>query len=183
MRPNAALSCTNVGIVRGRSLASRIAHVQDSFNIATRVGVAGRWDWYPTANLGVRRDAFLAVEGFRPIRSGGDEDLCRRVQHGGHGVMAAEFETLMEWEPRDSIKQLARQWYRYGKGSVGLREPQAGARPEGTAAPGSTASSTARRLVRRAVDEPAEVPAVLGAFAIQLVFVAGQLNAALRKRR
>jgi glycosyltransferase involved in cell wall biosynthesis len=184
-RPGAVLSCTNVDVVRGRSIASRIAHVQEPFDITTRVGVQGRWDWYPTANLGVSRSAFEAVGGFQEIRSGADEDLCRRVQLAGLGAMAANLETLMDWVPRDSPRLLARQWYRYGKGSVALQHSQPGALPadNATRRPPRPARETARRLVRHAAQEPADIPAVAGAFGIQLVFVAGRLAAKYRQHR
>jgi hypothetical protein len=173
----AALSCTNVAVLRGQSLASQIAYVQEPFQITTRIGIRGRWDWYPTANLGVDRRAFEVVAGFSEIRSGGDEDLCRRIQQCGLGRMAANFDTFMQWEPRDSLKELGRQCYRYGKGSVMLQARLGTPGPMTGRAPART-TETVKRLARHAVRVPPDAPAVLGAFGMQAMFLAGRFMAA-----
>jgi glycosyltransferase involved in cell wall biosynthesis len=181
--PGAALSCTNLQIVRGRSFASKIAYLQNSFDINDRIGIKGRWDWYPTANLGVRRSAFNAVGGFLEVRSGADEDLCRRIQIAGLGHMAACLETLMDWVPRDSLTALAKQWYRYGKGSVemdggvpsvlppdeGRREPKSG-------------NGTVAGAIRTARRRPSDVPALIGAAGMQALFFAGRQSALFHQR-
>ena len=76
--------------------------------------VPPRPDYYPTANLGIDRNAFLRVGGFRAMRGGGDLDICWRIQDQGLGTIATDTRVLMEWEPRTSIRDLANQWQRYG---------------------------------------------------------------------
>jgi glycosyltransferase involved in cell wall biosynthesis len=118
--PGVALSCTAVHTESGPTLAARIAARQQPFSLDGKVGVPGRLDFYPTANLGVRRTAFEAVSGFRSMRSGADADICWRIQRDGFGTLAADPEILMDWVPRSTMADLLSQWYRYGKSTAYL---------------------------------------------------------------
>ena len=91
------------------------------FSIPCRGPVPGRPDYYPTANLGIDRTAFEKVGGFRAMRSGGDADICWRIQEQRLGRMAVDTRVLMEWEPRTTLRELASQWKRYGRGTAYLR--------------------------------------------------------------
>lgn len=176
--PGVALSCTGGEVLSGPSLAARVAAVQQRFRVDAVVGRPGRLDYYATANLGVRRPAFTAVGGFRAMRSGGDADLCWRVQLAGHGRLAADPEILMYWEPRTRLRDLAEQTYRYGGGAALLESlfPDAVHR-EATAA----AAPPPRRgllhglaaLVRYGVGVRHDAPATAVAAAMQLVYRAG----------
>jgi glycosyltransferase involved in cell wall biosynthesis len=115
MRPGVALSCTETRTRGGPSLAERISAKRQPFALNGYVGVPMRLDFFPTCNLGVRAEAYRQVGGFRHMRSGGDADLCWRIQKAGLGGMAADPRVLMEWEPRTSLKDTLEQWYRYGK--------------------------------------------------------------------
>jgi glycosyltransferase involved in cell wall biosynthesis len=119
-QPGVVLSCTEVSTLSGPTLAARIAHKQQPFSLAGKIGVNGRLDFFPTANLGVRRAAFAEVGGFREMRSGADADLCWRIQMAGLGTMKADPTVLMEWAPRSSIRDLIEQWNRYGKSTAYL---------------------------------------------------------------
>ena len=114
------LSCTAVTAVAGRSLATRVAAYQQPFKLAGKIGVPGRLDFYPTANLGVRRAAFEAVGGFRSMRSGADADICWRIQQEKVGSLEADPEVLMQWIPRSSMRDLFSQWHRYGQSTAYL---------------------------------------------------------------
>ncbi len=115
-----AMSCTGMQIVSGDSVAARICVLTGMFRLDSKVGLAGRLDFYPTANLGIRAAAYRAVGGFRKMLSGGDIDLCWRVQLQDLGRFAYNEETLMEWVPRDSLQALFNQWIRYGRSSAQL---------------------------------------------------------------
>ncbi|MBS1691334.1 MAG: glycosyltransferase [Actinobacteria bacterium] len=115
-----ALSCTDVRTAGGPTLAARVAALQQPFSLAGKIGTPGRPDFYPTANLGVSATAFAAVEGFRAMRSGADADICWRIQNESHGRMAVDTRTLMEWEPRATMRDLASQWKRYGASTAYL---------------------------------------------------------------
>jgi glycosyltransferase involved in cell wall biosynthesis len=119
-RPGVALSCTDVRTLSGPTLAERVAALQQLFRLQEMVGVPGRPDYYPTANLGIDRTAFVEVGGFRAMRSGGDADICWRIQDRSLGSLAADPRVLMEWQPRDSLRDLASQWKRYGGSTVYL---------------------------------------------------------------
>lgn len=119
-RPGIALSCTDVRTRRGPTLAGRVAALQQPFSLTGKIGVPGRPDFYPTANLGVSKQAFTAVGGFRAMRSGADADICWRVQNEQFGEMAVDSRTLMEWEPRSTMRDLASQWKRYGASTAYL---------------------------------------------------------------
>lgn len=124
-----ALSCTNVRTMSGPTLAARMAAKMQPFMLPRSGGamkatigmVPPRPDYYPTANLGIDRDAFETVGGFRAMRGGGDLDICWRIQERSLGTIATDTRVLMEWEPRASLRDLASQWKRYGHSSAYIR--------------------------------------------------------------
>jgi len=120
-QPDVALSCTDVETLSGDTLAARVAALKDPFSIDGRIGVPGRPDYYPTANLGVARAAFRAVGGFRAMRSGGDADICWRIQRQRLGTMGVDRRVLMAWEPRTTMRDLASQYKRYGNSTAYLQ--------------------------------------------------------------
>jgi GT2 family glycosyltransferase len=80
-----------------------------------------------TANLLVRREAFLAVGGFHEgISSGGDVDFCWRLQAAGWGLMYRE-PAAVEHSHREHLRPLLHQCVRYGAGRAWLerRHPDA----------------------------------------------------------
>jgi GT2 family glycosyltransferase len=77
--------------------------------------------YYGTGNLAVRRSALEAVGGFEEVRSGGDADLCWRIQLAGLGRFVAVDRITMDWIPRTATKDLLRQWARYGRSHAHLR--------------------------------------------------------------
>jgi glycosyltransferase involved in cell wall biosynthesis len=109
------LSATETRTRSGTALAARASARLRIFALSNFVGIDGRPDYYPTANLGIQRAAFHQVGGFRTMRSGADADICWRIQQFAPGSMAVDRETLMEWEPRTSVRDLLSQAYRYGK--------------------------------------------------------------------
>jgi glycosyltransferase involved in cell wall biosynthesis len=121
-RPEVMLSCTDTRTLSGESLAARVAAHRQLFSLKFYVGVPGcRLDYYPTLNLGIRRTAFEQVGGFRAMRSGGDADICWRIQQQFPDSMAVDTRTLMEWEPRTSLRDFISQSYRYGKSYAHLQ--------------------------------------------------------------
>lgn len=150
-RPGTALSCTDVRTLSGPTLAARVAAQLQPFSVPTRGAVPGKPPYYPTANLGIAKAAFDAVGGFRAMRSGGDSDICWRIQEQGLGTMAVDPRVLMEWEPRTSLRELARQWKRYGRGTAYLRwayrmDPAAQVLPSGKPSLRSAVSSFGPKL-------------------------------------
>lgn len=115
-----SLTCTGTAVKRMPGIAPRVFRASNMFELSTKLDVPGRLGFYPTANLGVRRSAYDAVGGFRRMRSGGDADLCWRIQLHGQGSFAADRRILMEWVPRARFNDVVRQWVRYGKSSAYL---------------------------------------------------------------
>ncbi|HVX68585.1 MAG TPA: glycosyltransferase [Mycobacteriales bacterium] len=68
----------------------------------------------PTANIVTHRSVLEAVDGFRSLRSGGDLDFCWRVQRVGLGRVEYAPGAAVDWVPRSTIREVMRQWYRYG---------------------------------------------------------------------
>ncbi|BBZ08117.1 hypothetical protein MDOR_22860 [Mycolicibacterium doricum] len=128
-QPGVALSCTNVRTLSGPTLAAKLAAGMQPFMLprgggamkATIGMVPPRPDYYPTANLGMDRVAFATVGGFRSMRGGGDTDICWRIQEQSLGTIATDTRVLMEWEPRNSMRDLASQWKRYGHSNAYMR--------------------------------------------------------------
>jgi glycosyltransferase involved in cell wall biosynthesis len=82
-----------------------------------------------TGNLLVRREAFEQVEGFADgIRSGGDVDLCWRLQDAGWGLDRRPAATV-EHHHRDDFASFLAMVARYGAGSAWLNERRPGAAP------------------------------------------------------
>ncbi|MEW1958809.1 glycosyltransferase [Kineococcus sp. NPDC059986] len=110
----------------GTSLAERASEVQQFSRLDKYVANPFFLPYLPTCNLAVRRSDFDAVDGFSSVRSGGDADLCWRLQRTtGHRLDVVP-DVLMEWVPRDAARQLLEQNYRYGKSHHGLRRDWSG---------------------------------------------------------
>ena len=81
-----------------------------------------------TANLGVRLTALKQVGLFRPyLTTGGDADICWRIQREGtfNGepwkIYYAE-DAPIQHRHRQTLEELKKQWYRYGKSNRYLHE-------------------------------------------------------------
>ncbi|MCE5292653.1 MAG: glycosyltransferase [Nocardiaceae bacterium] len=175
--PLNAMSCTNVSIPEGKSLAERVAFQRQFFSLDGMVGVPGRLDFYPTANLGIRTNVFRSVGGFRSMRSGADADLCWRVQTAGYGSLGADQTVRMEWIPRSSMRDLMRQWYRYGTSTTYLEWLYAAERAPRDES-GSSQPQSPRASNRQARQSPSGNYLVRGASAvISAAFLAGLMRA------
>lgn len=116
-----------------------------------------------TGNLLVRRDAFAEVGGFaRGIRSGGDVDLCWRLQDEGW-TLDRRPAAIVEHHHRDDIASFLAMVARYGAGSRWLNERRPGAAPRWPLGAGliGSARDIAGHLVRGRL-EPAAFRAIDG---------------------
>ena len=76
-----------------------------------------------TANLGVRRVALKEVGLFRPyLTTGGDADICWRVQKEADWEIRYATKAVIEHRHRQTLKDLYAQWYRYGKSNRYLHQ-------------------------------------------------------------
>lgn len=82
-----------------------------------------------TANCAVRRAAFEAVGGFPdPVRSGGDADLCWRLQAAGW-TLESRPRAHVRHRNRASLRALLGQLHRHGAGMMWLERRYPGAFP------------------------------------------------------
>jgi glycosyltransferase involved in cell wall biosynthesis len=76
-----------------------------------------------TANLAIRRTALEIAGLFRPhLTTGGDADICWRILQ--HQIGRIEFapEAIVQHRHRNTLKELASQWRRYGRSNRYLHE-------------------------------------------------------------
>lgn len=82
--------------------------------------------FYPygqTANLAVRSQAFEKAGLFRPyLTTGGDADLCWRVQMSGGWQLHYAEDAIIEHRHRATLAELASQWRRYGRSNQYLHD-------------------------------------------------------------
>jgi glycosyltransferase involved in cell wall biosynthesis len=78
----------------------------------------GRWPCPPGANFGMRASLLVDIGGFDPLLPTGEEvDVAIRAHLAGHPTLFVP-EAVMHYRHRGSMRQLARQSYRYGTGNV-----------------------------------------------------------------
>lgn len=179
--PAVVLSCTDVRTQSGPTLAARVAELMQPFRLDGAVGVSGRPDFYPTANLGVDRATFLAVGGFRQMRSGGDADLCWRIQDRSLGTLAADRRVLMEWVPRATMRDLLSQFTRYGASTVYLQWVYGNYSPAPYPQGESRAKALLAELQKRRARRRATPTEWLGRMAVDTAFQYGYLRAKFNK--
>lgn len=131
-----ALVFADIVIRPGRRLAERVAAQRQHLRLAYYRDDAFL-PFFPTACLAVKRSALEVVDGFRALESGGDADLCWRVQLAGFSRLREIAEPLMEWRPRTEAVSLVRQWAKYGRSNALLRHDY---RSRGATAPSPQSS-------------------------------------------
>jgi len=117
----AAMATTGTEVVGGHSAAERAAVAEQIFGLAGYVDAPWFLPYFATCNLTVRRRVLAAVGGFDVGRSGGDADLCFRIQLEGHGRLAVDRRDLMRWQARVGLRSSLEQWSRYGRSNAELR--------------------------------------------------------------
>jgi len=129
--PSVALATTGTTVIGDGSTVELAAVGQQVFDVARYVDTPWFLPYYATCNLTVRRDVLVAVDGFDAGRSGGDADLCFRVQLGGHGSLSVDRRPLMGWQARTGLLSSCEQQMRYGRSNAALRRryEAAGATP------------------------------------------------------
>jgi hypothetical protein len=112
----------------GAGAAIRYAARKSSMSQETTLA-HGRWAFAQTANCMVRRSAFEAAGGFREgIRSGGDADLCWRLQDAGWGLERRDSAAVIH-RNRATVPAMLAQRFRHGSGAAWLAREHPGALP------------------------------------------------------
>ena len=111
-----------VGLVAGKITAfpgtTPLEHYAERKNIMSQEDTLAHQfcPYGQTANLGIRLAALKSVGLFRPyLTTGGDADICWRVQREGDWQIRYATEAVIQHRHRQTIKELYSQWYRYGK--------------------------------------------------------------------
>lgn len=118
--PDVVLASSDLVVRGGHSWGSRVGQYHRFFRLEKYISEDVFRPYAPTCNLGVRRSELVAAAGFREFRSGADADLCWRIM--GRRDRRFEFvpEVLMEWIPRDRLRDYFEQCYRYGNAHYSL---------------------------------------------------------------
>jgi SAM-dependent methyltransferase/GT2 family glycosyltransferase len=107
-------------VARRESLASRYARLRGLIDQSNTLQTVR--PYAKTANCAIRREAFEQVGGFvDDIRSGGDADLCFRLQEADWGFETRP-DALVEHRARRRLVGLLRQRARHGSGAEWLEE-------------------------------------------------------------
>lgn len=76
-----------------------------------------------TANLAIRRQVLSEVGLFRPyLTTGGDADICWRIQREGQGKLVFAAGAIVLHRHRANLGELRSQWRRYGQSNAYLHE-------------------------------------------------------------
>ena len=148
--PCVALVTSDVRVRGGPSLAERVGERHRFFQRERYEREDMFRPYAPTCNLGVRRDALEDVNGFRELRSTGDMDLCWRILDDPAKRFTMIPEALMEWVPRDRLRDYLEQCYRYGKAHHGIYSDWADRGAPGR--PSLGYPTILRRIVRRTAE-------------------------------
>lgn len=112
----------------GAPPALRYAELKRSMSQEVTLG-HGRWAFAQTANCAVRREAFEAAGGFREdVRSGGDADLCWRLNAAGWELERRPGAAVVH-RNRTSVAAMLGQRFRHGSGAGWLAREHPGALP------------------------------------------------------
>jgi glycosyltransferase involved in cell wall biosynthesis len=129
--PAVAVAGSETVIRGGASLAARAGERHQFFALSKYLDEPVHRPYFPTCNLAVRRADLEAVGGFEERRSGGDALLCWAILDRPGRQLAAIREPLMDWVPRDRVRDYLEQNYRYGKSHHAFRtEWQADGAPQ-----------------------------------------------------
>ena len=118
-----------VGLVAGKVTAlpgkTLLEHYAEQKNILSQEDTLAHpfCPYGQTANLGIRLSALKQVGLFRPyLTTGGDADICWRVQRDGNWEIRYAPEAVIRHQHRQTLQDLYAQWYRYGKSNRYLNQ-------------------------------------------------------------
>ena len=183
----AAFDDPSVGLAGGRSeiepgadLCRRLSVRLDPYGLEYHLEFHAL-PYLPTANLAVRAGVLRELDGFEEVRSGGDAALCWDAQKAGHGLRAID-DAVVVVRPRGRLRDVMRQYRRYGRSGWRLAQERTEARPPERLARTLAGCVTrcARSLRHPRRDDLAVDAAVL---LVQVSHAVGVLGARVRDRR
>ncbi|HEY9624795.1 MAG TPA: glycosyltransferase [Crinalium sp.] len=119
----------SVGLVAGEVMALSGSSVLEQFadrreTLSQKHTLAHPFCPYgQTANLAIRRQALVEAGLFRPyLTTGGDADICWRIQKQGTWKIYFAEQATVQHRHRSTLSELRKQWQRYGKSNRYLHE-------------------------------------------------------------
>ncbi len=123
------LAKLDIGIVVGEIIALEGDTILEKYaefteTLSQKVTLANPFCPYgQTANLAIRKDCFREVGLFRPyLTTGGDADICWRILRETNWQIEFAETAIIKHRHRQNIKELKKQWQRYGQSYQYLHE-------------------------------------------------------------
>jgi cellulose synthase/poly-beta-1,6-N-acetylglucosamine synthase-like glycosyltransferase len=122
VKPNVVMVAGEIAALKSKTFLERFADRQET--LSQKHTLANKFCPYgQTANLAIRRLALEKVGLFRPyLTTGGDADICWRIQKEGIGSIEFAANAIVQHRHRATLKELASQWQRYGRSNRYLHE-------------------------------------------------------------
>lgn len=122
LEPNVGIVVGEIQALAGKSLWEKYADRQET--LSQKHTLAHPFCPYgQTANLAIRKQAFVEVGLFRPyLTTGGDADICWRILRETSYQLKFAEKAIVKHRHRSTWKDLQSQWRRYGKSNKYLHE-------------------------------------------------------------
>jgi cellulose synthase/poly-beta-1,6-N-acetylglucosamine synthase-like glycosyltransferase len=122
VKPNVIMVAGEIAALKSKTFLERFADRQET--LSQKHTLANKFCPYgQTANLAIRRLVLEKVGLFRPyLTTGGDADICWRIQKQGIGSIEFAANAIVQHRHRATFKELASQWRRYGRSNRYLHE-------------------------------------------------------------
>ncbi len=120
--PSIGIVAGEIVALPGKTLLEKYAHRQDI--LSQKHTLAHPFCPYgQTANLAIRRQVLQEVGLFRPyLTTGGDADLCWRILRQTEWKLEFAPQAIAQHRHRSTLRQLQKQWRRYGESNRYLHE-------------------------------------------------------------
>jgi glycosyltransferase involved in cell wall biosynthesis len=122
VKPEVVIVAGEIAALEGSKVLEKFADKQET--LSQKHTLAHKFCPYgQTANLAIRREAFVKVGLFRPyLTTGGDADICWRILRENIGCIEFAPNALVKHRHRTSLEELASQWRRYGRSNRYLHD-------------------------------------------------------------
>ncbi len=122
VKPDVVMVAGEIAALKSKTFLERFADRQET--LSQKHTLANKFCPYgQTANLAIRRLVLEKVGLFRPyLTTGGDADICWRIQKEGIGSLEFAANAIVQHRHRATFKELASQWRRYGRSNRYLHE-------------------------------------------------------------
>jgi glycosyltransferase involved in cell wall biosynthesis len=122
VNPEVVIVAGEIAALEGTSILEKFADRQET--LSQKHTLAHKFCPYgQTANLAIRREAFVKVGLFRPyLTTGGDADICWRILREHIGRIEFAPNAIVKHRHRTTLQELESQWRRYGRSNRYLHE-------------------------------------------------------------